>query len=226
MNSNKLKAIAIITMLIDHVGYVLFPDLLILRVIGRLSFPIFTFLIAEGYYHTKDINKYMLRLGVFALISEIPFDLAFHGSPWYTNSQNIFFTLFLGLLAIRIYDHYKTSGKWIGILGVIGTCMVSFAFKTDYYVFGVLIIFAFNGLRNRPLGKYLMVSTLLVLLTGVIGMSKGSFAFTNTYQIASLLSLGLIYLYNGKPGMKLGKFKMALYIFYPAHLWIIYFLNN
>lgn len=88
-------------------GYVLFPDLILLRIIGRLSFPIFMFLIEEGYIHTRSVNRYMIRLGVFAILSEIPFDLAFHGELLEFQNQNIFFTLLLGLVAIKIYDQFK-----------------------------------------------------------------------------------------------------------------------
>jgi len=221
MNSNQLKLIAIITMLIDHVGYALFPELLILRIVGRLAFPIFTFLIAEGYHHTRDINKYMIRLGSFALISEVPFDLAFHGQILEFHGQNIFFTLFLGLLAIKLYDLYRDKNRIIAILSVVFICLTSYFFKTDYYVFGVLIIFAFNKLRDSK-AKLTVVSILLVLLMVVIALSKGDFTIYNTYQIFSLLSLGLIYLYNGEPGRKLNNLKYALYAFYPVHISLIY----
>jgi hypothetical protein len=225
MNSNILKLIAIITMLVDHVGYVLFPQLTILRIIGRIAFPIFTFLIAEGYHHTKSVNKYMVRLGSFALISEIPFDLAFHGKYFEPHSQNIFFTLLLGLVAIRLYNHFKNKNSLIAVLSVVLTCVISFVFKTDYYVFGVVIIFAFHQLRDYSKLKLVVVSLLLVLLTIVIALSMGDYTLNSTYQIFSLFSLVLIYLYNGKPGMKLNKLKFALYAFYPVHITAIYLVS-
>ena len=84
MNTYKLKLIAIITMLIDHIAAVLIPSdtmlWLVMRCIGRLAFPIFVFLLVEGFHHTRDVKKYLLRLGAFALISEVPFDLAFYGT--------------------------------------------------------------------------------------------------------------------------------------------------
>jgi hypothetical protein len=95
LSSFTSKCIALSTMAIDHIGAVLLPSpkYLLLRLIGRISFPIFCFLIVEGYYRTKNLKKYILRLFAFALISEIPYDLAFKKSFIYLNKQNIFFTL-------------------------------------------------------------------------------------------------------------------------------------
>jgi len=225
MTSNKLKMIAIFTMLIDHIGYVLFPEIILFRIVGRIAFPIFTFLIAEGYCHTRDVKKYMSRLALFAIISEIPFDLAFHMDVFYWQGQNIFFTLLLGLLAIDLYDRYKEKNKFLGSLCVLAMCIISFVFKTDYYVFGVLIIFTFYRYRNHTKLKLMAVSILLIMLTVVIALSKGGFVFENTYQIASLLSLGFIHMYNNKPGIKLHSMKYLLYAFYPTHIVLLYLVK-
>ena len=83
INTFTLKCIAIISMLIDHIGMVLFPEQLIFRMIGRLAFPIFAYVLVEGFFYTKNINKYLLRLGVFAIVSEVPFDLAYSGK-WFS----------------------------------------------------------------------------------------------------------------------------------------------
>lgn len=212
-------------MLIDHIGYVLFPNILILRIIGRLSFPLFAFLIAEGYHYTRSVDKYMLRLFVFALISEIPFDLAFHGELLEFHGQNIFFTLLLGLIAIKSYDYLRDKNIALAVISVFATCLISFYFKTDYYVFGVLIIFAFNKLRNAPKGKLVVNAILLLLLTSVIALSKGEFTLLSTYQLFSIISLGLIYLYNGQSGKKLNNLKYVFYSFYPVHLLVIYLIR-
>ena len=101
-NSFWLKMIAITTMLIDHVGAVLLPQYPILRIIGRIAFPIFCFLLVEGFMHTHDVIRYMTRIGLFALISEIPFDLLFYGRILDGTHQNVFFTLFIGLVMLTI----------------------------------------------------------------------------------------------------------------------------
>ncbi|WP_312694011.1 TraX family protein, partial [Caproiciproducens sp.] len=95
MSSSQLKVLAVVTMLTDHIGAILFPSVLLFRIIGRLSFPLFCFLISEGLLYTANLKGYLERLFFFALISEVPYDLAFHGTVYYPQSQNVFFTLFL-----------------------------------------------------------------------------------------------------------------------------------
>ena len=105
MTSFALKIIALITMFIDHSGYAIMGHFSFFNYIGRIAFPIFAFQISEGYNHTKNLKKYFLRLGLFALVSQIPFSLfslKYHGNPF---GLNVFFTLFLGLLAIYLYDY-------------------------------------------------------------------------------------------------------------------------
>jgi len=101
-----LKMIAAVTMLIDHVGYIFFPQYVLLRIIGRISFPIFAFLIVEGFMHTRDVKKYIFRMIIFALITEIPFDFAFYGTfNW--GHQNVLVTFLLALVAMYIDRQYK-----------------------------------------------------------------------------------------------------------------------
>lgn len=103
MTSFALKILACITMFIDHLGYIIFHKFSYFNYIGRLAFPIFAFQISEGFVHTKNIKKYFLRLGIFAVLSQIPFSL-FHSTFSNEFSLNVFFTLFLGLLSIFLYD--------------------------------------------------------------------------------------------------------------------------
>ena len=108
VSGSALKCIAMASMLTDHIGYVLFPQYLILRMIGRLAFPIYCFLLVEGAMHTGNIRKYEIRLLAFALISELPFDYAFYGGiRW--ESQNVFFTLLFGVLAIDLAQQSKNK---------------------------------------------------------------------------------------------------------------------
>jgi len=119
MTAFVLKIIASICMLIDHTGAI-FPTPEIFRLIGRIVFPIYAYMIAQGCKHTKNINKYLFRLGVFAIISEIPFDLAFYryfGNPFgvnYFSETNVFYTLFLGAACIAVYERLKTKQRpWL-----------------------------------------------------------------------------------------------------------------
>ena len=109
LNSFQLKCIAVITMIIDHTGAVLFPGELVFRYIGRISFPIFCFLLVEGFFHTRDMRKYMLRLGVFAVLSEIPYDLAFRGTMLEFSHQNVFFSLLIGVMMMYALEK---SSEW------------------------------------------------------------------------------------------------------------------
>lgn len=104
LNGFHLKLIAACTMFIDHMGHTLFPTVLWLRCIGRLAFPIFCFLIAEGCVYTRDRRKYALRLLAFALLSEVPFDLMVGGTVWYPYSQNVLWTLLAGALICWCVD--------------------------------------------------------------------------------------------------------------------------
>ena len=119
LNTFTLKMIAIVSMLIDHVGYIFFPEVMLFRIIGRISFPIFAYVLAEGVYYTKDITKYMLRLGTFALLSEIPYDLAIMGSVLEFSHQNVFFTLFFGVLMFWVYKKIDRQGFNAGILVIV-----------------------------------------------------------------------------------------------------------
>ena len=105
LDGTVLKLIACLSMFIDHLGAVCFSGMMGFRIIGRLAFPIYCFLLVEGAVHTHDMKKYILRMGIFALISEVPFDLAFYHRLVYTGHQNVFFTLGLGLLAIWFLEH-------------------------------------------------------------------------------------------------------------------------
>lgn len=98
IDRSVLKWIAVLTMVIDHVGAILFPDQIWMRVIGRVAFPIYAYCLAEGFRYTSDYRRYLGRLALFAILSEIPFDLAFYGVPFSFAHQNVFFTLTLGLI--------------------------------------------------------------------------------------------------------------------------------
>ena len=111
MSAFVLKIIALISMACDHTSYLIYGKFSFLNYIGRLAFPIFAFQISEGYIHTNNLKKYFMRLFLFALISQIPFSL-FRSSYISGFGLNIFFTLFLGLGAIKIFDvFYKLEYK-------------------------------------------------------------------------------------------------------------------
>lgn len=196
-------------MLIDHVGAVLFPGEMMFRYIGRIAFPIFIFLMVEGFYHTRDVRKYEIRMVIFAFLSEIPFDLAFSGEMFDWSYQNVFFTLAIGLVMMDLMDRWK--GSSIKQLGVWAACMViAELLCTDYGAAGILIIFVFYRFRERPVAK--------IVVTAVIAL----FGFDGWIECFCLFAFIPILLYNGKRGPSL---KYVFYIFYPAHLLILYLIS-
>lgn len=207
LNTFVLKMIAIVTMLIDHVGVVLFPQYLILRFIGRMAFPIFAYTLVEGFIHTRDISKYMKRLGVMALVSEIPFDLVFYGVPFAFVHQNVFFTLFLGILMLDLF--VKTPIKWRQFLWVLIIFLLGDFLRSDYGSMGLLIIFLFYYWRTSKVWKLAGMSLVNVCLMG------GS----QVYAVASALPIAL---HNGEQGPKC---KWFFYGFYPVHLLILYVIS-
>ena len=155
LDGTSLKLIAMISMVFDHVGDMFFPGALWMRMIGRLAMPLFSFCIAEGYAHTKNKQRYLLRMGVFALVSEIPFDLAFEGRVG-LGHQNIMLSFFLAILALMVFDRIRGEGKehaagktLLGILCVCAVAVLALVLRADYTLFAVLAVFLFYVLRNR-----------------------------------------------------------------------------
>lgn len=207
LNGFALKMIAMASMAVDHAGYVLFPQHRILRYIGRLAFPIYCFLLVEGLFHTRDVKKYLGRLFVFSLISEIPYDLAFYGTIFYPQKQNVFLTLFLGLLLIAFLQR---EGRALLRLLAAGCCIsVAWWLGTDYGGFGIMMILCFYLFREREVAKCLSFSAVTLLMRNSI----------QNYAILAMVPIGL---YNGErgPGMKYGA-----YLFYPIHLLALYAID-
>jgi len=200
-----LKMIAAVTMLIDHAGYIFFPQYVILRIIGRISFPIFAFLIVEGFMHTKDVKKYIFRMIVFALITEIPFDLAFYGDL-YWGHQNVLITFALALVALYIDRQY---GRKVGIAAAFVLAIVAEFIGCDYGMFGVMIVMIFYWNYERFYNKLIFGTASLTLLV-------------TSYQIFDVLAMIPIGLYNGKKGIG---FKYFFYGFYPGHLLVLYLIH-
>lgn len=208
VSSFYLKLLAVITMLIDHIGAVLLPEYILLRCIGRIAFPIYCFLLVEGAVHTSDIRKYQMRLLFFALLSEIPYDLAHSGTLLRPDQQNVFFTLFLGLLGIRVLEKYNRG--FISALTIFFITMSAGILQTDYSFGGVCFILAFYIFYRYNVAKYM---SFIVL----------NFFFFGGIQNFAILSLIPIAMYNGKRGPKI---KYAFYIFYPLHLFLLFLIRH
>lgn len=218
MTSFVLKIIAVISMVFDHAGYVIFHEFSFMNYIGRLSFPIFAFLITEGYFHTKNLKKYFCRLLIFSFISQVPYMLFLKN---FTNNftLNILFTLSLGLLSITVYD--KSKNKLLGLI-FVGIC-ASFAqfLHFDYGWFGISIIFIFYIFKKQKLymNLFFSIATFINYFYSFITTNKMEYLFIILFCIFSLMPINL---YNEKKGKNI---KYFLYIFYPLHLIILYLLT-
>ena len=217
LDGTTLKLIAMISMVCDHVGDMFFPDVMWPRMIGRLAMPIFSFFIAEGFSHTRDKKKYLCRLGIFALISEIPFDLAFEGRVG-LGHQNIMLSFFLAVVALMLYDwiqggtkseeNHASIGKTVlGVIAVAAIAALSLLLRADYTIFAVIAVFLFYVLRQ----KHPLVRT---------GVGVAFLALTRTvgYYCTTGLSFIPLAMYNGKKGKGL---KWLFYGFYPGHLLLL-----
>ncbi len=227
-SANSLKVIAMITMFMDHLGKTV-ANQYWMTYVGRLAFPIFAFLIAEGYNHTKDFKKYIKRMFIYALISEIPYNLTF-GGVFYLGGQNVLFTFLIALLGIRLLDQAWQRKWWIGILAGIGVVPTGFILATilgtDYYGFGFLTVicfWVFSRVRFGWIGQLLSIVFInWKLIAGeCFTVMLGDYELWIPYQCIAILSMIPIFMYNGELGRGGKKFQTFAYIFYPAHMAIL-----
>lgn len=234
---STLKLIAVVAMFIDHLGAAvlarvlmygrmvtlnggnavtqwllenehLYTIYMVMRFIGRIAFPIYCFLMIQGFEHTRDRRKYAFRLGLFAIISEIPFDLAFSGKILEFGYQNVFFTLFIGFLTMWACNTVAQKAEWgkvpkalLSILIVAAGMIIAKLLKTDYDAIGVFCIMVLFFARKNKVQQIV----------------AGCLAFC--WELTAPLAFIPIGFYNGKRGWKM---KYFFYIFYPAHLLLLY----
>lgn len=262
-----LKNIAYAIMFIDHFFAVVFTEIIQRysaagyetgrliqirsagRAVGRLSFILFAYLAVESFVHTRSRRNYLLRLGLFALVSEVPFDLAFYNKVIDYTGQNIFFTLFIGVLVLaawewagqsmdilkksrarRDYGWYLCAGVFWGIrLGtlVLG-CGMAYFLRTDYKYMGVLLIFVFYIFRDRPFYEKILPAA-CVMFFGMWSINCLRYAGTYTVRYLARFSMRELYglfafipiaLYDGTRGRQLPK--AVCYGFYPLHLLLLH----
>ena len=229
INANQLRVLAMFLMLLDHLWATLVPGNFWMTYLGRLAFPIFAFQISEGFFHSADRKRYAKRLLLFALLSEVPFDLIYGGTVLYPFHQNVMFTLLLGLLACCAIDRARRErpAKAIlrGTLSVAGLFLLSLVGMVDYGWRGMLTVVAFYVLRDFP-GAWLAQAAALVLLNIVnfMGQTIPVLGWDFPTQGFAVLSLLPIWLYNGRRGGGGKALQYAFYAFYPAHMLVLYLL--
>lgn len=207
-------------MFCDHISYIIFGGFSYLNLIGRFAFPIFAFQTTEGYKHTKNLKKYIIKLFIFACISQIPYMLFLSTVTSNIFSLNVLFTFILGLLSILLYN--KSSNKFLGFIFVVILGSIAQLIKADYGLFGVMLIFVFYIFKNKKIYMVLSAIILIILqyIIYIIQHSSSIFYYC-LLMIFTCLSLIFICFYNKKEGPKE---KYLFYIFYPLHLLILYFV--
>ena len=201
MTGFQLKLLAMLAMTADHIGAVFFPEIPLLRWIGRLAMPVLCFFIGEGLRHTRSPRRYLLRLTGFALLSELPFDLAFYGGiEW--GHQNAYFTLALGLLALWAIQSRGMEGWLLALTAALAAELLG----CDYGMYGVLLILLLDRFHSAR-SEQLAAAALLNL--AFFGLQT---------QTLSLIALPLLWLYNGKRGRD---DRRLFYLYYPAHLCVL-----
>ena len=232
LSAAALHIFAMALMLCDHLWATLLPAQEWLTCVGRLAFPMFAFMAVEGYFHTRSFKRYALRMLVFALLSEIPFDLMYGGTWFYPVHQNVIWTLLIGLLGIRAMEAVREKGKlWLYVLTCVGVTALGAALGTlgmvDYYGAGVLTVFVFYFFHGREwwklLGQILALYWINVRMLGgqVYPMTILGMDVELSQQGLALLALVPIWLYRGRQGHHSRAFQYVCYAFYPVHMLIL-----
>lgn len=226
LSQTGLKLIAVIAMLLDHLGYVFFTEpygvYAALRIVGRLAFPIYCFLITEGMNHTKSPAKYLLRLAILAVLAEPAFDLMCFGRLTWAK-QSVMVTLFMGAVMCLVIK--KLPKLWMKPFVVIPFYFLQPYLCSDYGVKGILIIAMFmltSQLPWKELWRVLLMGALCLWFGGfgirVLGLTVPSYWF-------AFLAMVPILLYSGEKGRAPKSLTVAMNLFYPLHMAIIAAIN-
>ncbi len=229
LNGNQLKLIAIAAMALDHCVAVFVPQQIagrwILRMLGRMAAPIMCYLIAEGYWHTSNLKKYMARLFVVAVISHFPYNLCFGYDVWhFWEATDVMVALFAGLAALAAFEK-KELPLWLRLFFVAVCC--AFAYSANWNYIAVLWILGFgvfHGDKRRQLAAFTAVAGLYLLQPFIYGMNLAFISYIRRFGV--FLVIPLLLAYSGERGKKNKWIKWAFYWFYPVHLWVIYLINQ
>ena len=214
ISQETLKSIACVTMLLDHIGAVFVPWIG-LRVIGRLAYPIYCFLLAEGAVRTRNPKKYAIRLVVGMVLAEIPYDLLFYGRLTWAH-QSVMVTLLLGFGMMMAIDKVWTTG--LKFLLAVVFALTAELLNTDYGGTGIFIIALFAVTREREDRIVLQTlgQALIWLTAGGYEIALGSFSIP--IQLFALTAMIPIGLYSGEKTTSSRAVQIAFYLFYPAHM--------
>ena len=233
ISGTGLIIIASLSMLIDHIGAVFFPGLIFMRLIGRTAFPIYAFLIAQGGRYTSNKGRYAVRLLIFAALSELPFDYAFYGKPGLM-SQNVFFTLLIGLLVIWAFEAFVGRYYFLAVVSLIAGYLAADYIKCDYGGWGVMLIWMLwrFGAKREGAAAVITAMLLIMVLPGVLdAVGKTSLRLWSyrLLQLGGIASLIPLWFYNGTRGAQSWPpmiRRWAFYAFYPLHLAVLAVVNT
>ncbi len=220
-----LKIIACFCMLIDHIGVVFFPNADFLRIIGRIAFPLYCFLLTEGFAHTSSKPKYALRLALAALLSEIPYDLAKFGqlNP---GRSSVMVTLLMGFAAMWLAEQAEVSLKGAVAATLMIVCVLAAdRVHSDYGSRGVLMVLAFAATAEIPRKDFRRVPLIGLLCFRIHGYMVDFFGISVPIELFGMLSLPLIACYNGKKRSHSAAVSRIFYGFYPGHLLVLYLIK-
>ena len=233
LNSFTLRILAMACMVCDHLWGTLLPKAIWLNTIGRLTFPIFAFLLVEGFYRTHNRKQYFKRLLIFALISEIPFNLEAEGGLFFPFHQNTLFTLCLAFLLMSWIERARQRGRVrfiaVSAAAVVLGFLLGFVTFVDYYGYGIWMVLLFYFCRGLKYGWVGELAGMVYINWEMIG----GLVFPVTLlgrevdipqQGFAILALIPIWLYSGKRGPHSKALQYACYIFYPVHLTVLYLL--
>ena len=231
MDALTLKLLAMALMLLDHTWATVW-SVPWFTMVGRLAFPIFAFQVAEGFFHTSSRKKYLQRMLLFALISEIPFNLLAAGSIFYPFHQNVMFTFLIALLLMSWMERAKErKGR---LAAVTAVCVVlayllgllSFA---DYYHYGVFMVLLFYWTHGLRFGWIVQLAGMLYINYAMGGLQIRLQLFGQTVEIGqqmlAVLALIPIWMYDGRQGYRSKTVQYLCYAFYPAHMLVLYVLS-
>lgn len=231
ISSFTLHLLAMFFMLLDHSWATIVPGNQWMTCVGRLAFPIFAFMIAEGFHYTRNVEKYMLRMLLFAIISEVPFNLMYGGSVFYPLHQNVMWTFLMALACMVVIDRMKKEKLWLAIIIDVVVCLWAFIISSisilDYFGYGVLMVLIFHFFRGKKWYHYLgqFLGLFFINWFGLAGQVYPVEVLGHTlyieHQGLALLALPIIWLYQGKQGPYNKVIKYSFYAFYPVHLLIL-----
>lgn len=225
-----LKLMAMLLMLLDHIWATVW-DVHWFTMVGRMAFPIFAFQIAEGFHHTSNRKKYILRMLLFALISEIPFNLVVANNLIYPFHQNVMFTFFIALLLMNWMETSKEN-KWkhaaVTAVSVALAYILGLLTFVDFYHYGVFTVLLFYWTRNLKFGWLLQLFGMVYINDAIGGLVYPLTLFGQTMEIGeqmfAVLALIPIWMYNGRQGYHSKTLQYVCYGFYPVHMLVLYLL--